>query len=118
MNKREIGAFYEAEASKYLEALSWRHVASNFCTRGGEIDRIYLTPDNVLVFVEVRFRRSASYGQSEYTISRTKLRRMLHAARSFLQRYPVYQAYPCRMDAVCITGQRMEHYEDIGNRFA
>lgn len=67
---------------------------------GGEIDLIMRTPDGTCVFVEVRQRRSASHGGAAASVSATKQRRIVFAARHYLMRLAVLP--PCRFDVVAV----------------
>lgn len=54
----------------------------------------------VLVFVEVRYRRSSRFGRPEETVDRRKQRRLAAAAGHYLQENPT--VLPCRFDVVAI----------------
>ena len=60
-NKRKIGQDNENAAAEYLKQQGYEILAQNFYTRMGEIDLI-ARDDEYLVFVEVKYRRSASAG--------------------------------------------------------
>jgi putative endonuclease len=67
-------------------------------------------PDGTLVFVEVRKRKSSSHGGAAASISFTKQRRIVFAARHYISR--LSRMPPCRFDVVTIEGtgedQRIE----------
>ena len=77
--------------------------------RGGEIDLILRAPDRerTLVFVEVRSRGRDDHGGAAASITHAKRRRIILAARHYLQRlrgeWP-----PCRFDVVAIDGEQLE----------
>ncbi|OIN90788.1 MAG: YraN family protein [Comamonadaceae bacterium CG1_02_60_18] len=73
---------------------------------GGEIDLIMRAPDGTCVFVEVRQRNSASHGGAAASVSITKQRRIVFAARHFLMRQP--HLPPCRFDVVAVEGGHIE----------
>ena len=54
-----------------------------------------------LVFVEVRTRRSESFGSPEESLSRAKVRRLVTTCEDFLQRRSVEDA-EWRIDLVCV----------------
>jgi len=54
----------------------------------------------VLVFVEVRYRRSERFGGAVASIDRRKQARLIAAAGFYLQRHPT--DLPCRFDVVAI----------------
>ena len=54
----------------------------------------------VLVFVEVRYRRSSRFGSGADTVTRAKQRRLISAARNYLGRRRQHSGRPCRFDVV------------------
>ena len=67
---------------------------------GGEIDLIMREPDGTTVFVEVRKRASANYGGAAGSVSLTKQRRIVFAARFYLTR--LRSLPPCRFDVLTV----------------
>jgi putative endonuclease len=93
----------EALATDYLAARGLRLLQRNFKTPGrggGEIDLIMRAPDGTLVFVEVRQRASSSHGGAGASITGVKQRRIIFAARHYLQR--LASVPPCRFDVVLV----------------
>ena len=74
--------------------------------RGGEVDLIMRDRDGTLVFVEVRARRSASFGGAAASVSATKQRSLVLAAQYFLSTQRTLP--PCRFDVIAIDGDRIE----------
>ncbi len=74
--------------------------------RGGEVDLIMRERDGTLVFVEVRARRSTSFGGAAASVSATKQRSLVLAAQYFVNRLPTLP--PCRFDVIAIDGDRIE----------
>lgn len=97
-----VGAAMERLAEAFLIRQGLRFVARNQRCRYGEIDLI-LRDAAVLVFVEVRFRRATRFGSPAETVDSHKQRRLIAAARYYLQRHP--STLPCRFDVVAITDQ-------------
>ena len=73
--------------------------------RGGEIDLVMREPDGTLVFVEVRARAGLSHGGAAASVSVSKQRSLLLAARHFLQRYA--SPPPCRFDVLAVEGEQL-----------
>jgi len=95
----------EALACAYLTGQGLRLVEANFNTPGrggGEIDLVMRAPDGTLVFVEVRQRSTASHGGAGGSITHTKQRRIIFAARHYLMRFA--HSPPCRFDVVLVQG--------------
>jgi putative endonuclease len=80
-------------------------VTRNFACRAGEIDLV-MRDGGTLVFVEVRYRRSTSFGGAAMSVTRGKQLRIVRAAGFFLLRHPEYRDDPCRFDVVAIEGDR------------
>jgi putative endonuclease len=75
--------------------------------RGGELDLVMCDErrgEAVLVFVEVRHRRSDAFGGGAGSIDAGKRRRLIHAASRFLAAHPRYADLPCRFDVVDARG--------------
>lgn len=102
----------EARALAHLQAGGLTLVQRNYRVargpnaRGGEVDLIMRERDGTLVFVEVRARRSSSFGGAAASVSATKQRSLILAARYFLQ--TLRSEPPCRFDVVAIDGERIE----------
>ena len=93
------GAHAEAMAAEFLVARGLAIVTRNFRTRRGEIDLI-ARDGATLVFVEVRLRRSQSFGGAGASITSAKCARLTAAARAYLGRLGAEP--PCRFDAVLL----------------
>lgn len=100
---KQVGDAAEDRALQHLQDAGLRLVQRNYRTPGrggGEIDLIVRAPDGTLVFVEVRQRSSTRHGGAGASISATKQRRIIFAARHYLMRLP--QMPPCRFDVVLV----------------
>jgi putative endonuclease len=75
-------------------------------SRGGEIDLIMRERDGTLVFVEVRSRKSGSFGGAAASVGFAKQRSLVLAAQYFLQ--TLRSMPPCRFDVVAIDGDGVE----------
>ena len=93
------GRAAEDLAARFLDAWGLRVVARNFRTRRGEIDLV-ARDGATLVFVEVRFRRSASHGGAAESITPAKQARLIAAAQVYLLRQRGDP--PCRFDAILL----------------
>ena len=93
----------EAQALQHLQGQGMTLVRRNYRTPGrggGEIDLIVRDRDGTLVFVEVRQRSRGDHGGALASITATKRRRIVWAARHYLSRLPAPP--PCRFDVVVI----------------
>jgi putative endonuclease len=100
---KQAGDAAEDEALRHLQRQGLRLLQRNYRSPGrggGEIDLIMQTPDGTTVFVEVRSRSGSAHGGAAASISFFKQRRIIFAARHYLnqqRRIP-----PCRFDVVLL----------------
>ena len=100
---KQAGDAAEESALRHLQQAGLRLLERNYRTPGrggGEIDLIMRAPDGTTVFVEVRQRVNASHGGAAASISATKQRRIIFAARHYLMR--LREPPPCRFDVVTL----------------
>lgn len=97
----DIGAQAELAAQRHLEGHGYGLVEANFRCRLGEIDLIMQKAD-VLVFVEVKFRRSNRFGHAEEMVTASKQRKLIATAEHFLNNHTQYSHCACRFDVVAI----------------
>ena len=108
IGKRAKGAQVETLARGFLQDRDLIPVAANANYRGGEIDLV-MRGDATLVFVEVRFRRSAGtattgFGGGAASIDAAKRRKIVHAAERFLAAHREFARMPCRFDVIDASG--------------
>ncbi|MCG8710391.1 YraN family protein [Brenneria sp. 4F2] len=107
MNTRTTGADYERLARRHLERAGLIFTAANVTLRGGELDLI-MRERQTWVFVEVRYRRDANFGDAAASITRRKQQRLLHAAAVWLAQHGAsFDTVDCRFDVVAITGDQV-----------
>lgn len=101
---QKTGYRSESRSALWLECQGLQILERNLLCRSGEIDLV-ARDGNVLVFVEVRYRGSASHGGAAASVNRSKQRRLLRAARYFLpcivRRHFGGREPACRFDVVC-----------------
>jgi len=103
-----LGRRGERAAEKYLRRNGFRIVARNFRAAGAEIDIVAMDGE-VLVFVEVKTRRSRDAGAPEEAVDARKQTRMRRAAEVFASRYRADEI-EMRFDIVAVdaSGKRLE----------
>ncbi|TKY82776.1 YraN family protein [Pectobacterium polonicum] len=115
LNQRAAGAVYEQQARRYLERAGLTFTAANVTLRGGELDLI-MRDRHIWVFVEVRYRRNAHFGDAAASVTRRKQQRLLHAAAVWLaQQGASFDTVDCRFDVLAITGKE---FNWLPNAFA
>lgn len=112
-NHNELGKKGEAEAEKLLLSKNYRIVERNWTFHGYEID-IIAEDDEYIVFVEVKTRTSAQWGNPEDFISKSRMRRMVEAADYYLIEKDIDK--PARFDFVSAIWNgktfELEHIDD------
>ncbi|WP_100551378.1 YraN family protein [Caedibacter taeniospiralis] len=104
---RQIGQNAEEQACQFLQQNGFSLICQNFSTPLGEIDLIGVL-DGIVLFVEVKARRSAEFGTALDMVSKTKQIKIRKTAEIFLQRYTRYQNAECRFDVIGITGGEIQ----------
>ncbi|MBU0667516.1 YraN family protein [Patescibacteria group bacterium] len=116
---KRTGGLGEALALKYLLQKGYGLIKKNHFIRGGEIDLI-LKKDGILVFVEVKTRRSTAFGAPEGALTPLKKQKLLRAIRTYLMSHPGLAEHaigPWRCDLIAIeikggTAQ-IKHFTNI-----
>ena len=90
----------EAACSRYLKSQGLKLINTNFSCRLGEIDIIMLD-NNMLVFVEVRFRKNNNFGGGLESITAAKQRKLRRTAELYLQQNSQYEN--ARFDVVSMS---------------
>lgn len=96
------GQHAERIAATFLQGHKLAIVAQNYHCRGGEIDLI-CRDGKVLVFVEVRLRTHRAFGGAAASITPTKQRRIILAAKHYLSTHNCLTD-DCRIDCILIDG--------------
>ena len=100
---RAAGNVWEQRACAELEQAGLRLLARNYTTRHGEIDLV-MHEGGTVVFVEVRYRRSASHGDAAASVTGTKQAKLIRAAQLWLAAHARHAHRPCRFDVVSYDG--------------
>ena len=107
---KATGALGELKAQQWLEQQGLTLITRNWHCRYGELDLV-MQDQEVLVFVEVRYRKHQRFGGAEFSVDRRKQQRITQAAQCFLQLEPAWANTPCRFDVVALS--TLESYEGL-----
>jgi putative endonuclease len=99
--RQRLGLQSELTAQRFLESKGFVALARNYRCKLGEIDLIMLD-GAVLVFIEVRYRKSRGYGSAIDTIDARKQTRIRNTARHFLHTHQRFHDHCCRFDVLGI----------------
>jgi putative endonuclease len=105
----------------YLKSQGLKLVDRNYNCRLGEID-IIMTDNDVLVFIEVRFRKNKNFGGGLESITHAKQQKIRRTAELYLQKNSQYKN--ARLDVVAMsaastswTGKQQYTFDWIKNAF-
>jgi len=101
-NSKTIGKLGEGFAKGYLERSGFKVLRAPFRCRSGEIDIIALDRD-ILVFVEVKTRRSTRFGSPLEAVTVSKQKQIIKVARYYLAYADETAFKTCRFDVLGIT---------------
>lgn len=107
------GRYGENMAKEYLLKKDYVFIEANFENKIGEIDLI-MSDENWLVFVEVKYKSDDRLGIPEEMISPNKIWQVKRVAESYLVERKIKHFEKFRIDSVCILGNEIRHYENIG----
>ncbi|WJD49835.1 MULTISPECIES: YraN family protein [unclassified Enterobacter] len=115
LTRKQTGEAWEVRARRWLEGKGLRFIAANVHARGGEIDLI-MKHGPTTVFIEVRYRKTATFGGAAASVTRQKQLRLLQTARLWLARHNgSFDTVDCRFDVVAFTGNDVEWIQDAFN---
>jgi putative endonuclease len=103
-DRRATGDGWELAARKHLETAGLRLIAANQHYRVGEIDLV-MRDGEIVVIVEVRYRRSAGFGGSAPSVDFVKQRKLVLAAQCFLTEHADLARRAFRFDVVAVEGE-------------
>ncbi len=102
-NKIRIGNLAEKTACQYLQQQGLQLITNNFRCKVGELDLI-MQDNDMMVFVEVRYRQDDHHGNSLESITYAKQCKIIAAARYYLVKNELYEKIQWRFDIVAIDG--------------
>jgi putative endonuclease len=108
---KQKGDAAEDRALQHLQNQGLQLMQRNYRTPGrggGEIDLIMRDVDATVVFVEVRHRKSSDHGGALASITFSKQRRIIFAARHYLM--TLRQEPACRFDVVAVEPEGLHWY--------
>lgn len=108
LNKRGRGSFYEEVCVEYLIKNGFDILHRNYRCKLGEID-IIAKKDDIIRFIEVKFRGSGSYGSALEAVDFRKQRRIMRAASWFLNEYGLNDAQ-CSFDVMTVENNEARYY--------
>ena len=111
MNKRALGSGKEDEAARYLTEHGLKITEHNFRCRSGEIDLV-ATDGEYIVFVEVKYRKTASAGHPEEAVNISKARTISRTADYYRIVKKLSPDTMIRFDVVAIEGGQIRWHKN------
>ena len=102
--RQTLGKWGEDQAADFLMKRGYSIMGRNVRTPYGEIDLVarHMTANGeVIVFVEVKTRRSTAFGYPEEAVTRQKKEHLLSSAQAYLMEHPEL-AGDWRIDVIAI----------------
>ncbi len=99
--QKNIGKQGEDYAASYLQRCGYTIITRNYRKRIGEVD-IIARDDDTIVFVEVKTRRTHSFGSPFEAVDARKQRQLSKIAQQYLLSHDLTSS-PARFDVIAIT---------------
>lgn len=100
---RELGNLGEEKVAEFLISKGHEIIARNFKTKYFEIDIISKLDDS-LFFTEVKYRKTAKFGEATEFVDRKKQEQMRFAAESYLAMHPEFKDSTVRLAVAGVGG--------------
>lgn len=111
MNKRTVGTYYEDIAADFLTSKGLIILERNYRVRSGEID-IVAKDNQYIVFVEVKYRKTASAGHPEEAVNIKKIKTICKTADHYRVHHKLSVNQACRFDVVAIENTDIRWYQN------
>jgi putative endonuclease len=118
VDNKTFGKIGEDMAERFLRRRGYKIISRNWRCALGEID-IVAQEKEFTVFVEIKARRSGSFGLGYFSVNWAKQLKLIKVAHVYMKRYGLTEQ-PCRVDIVSIDmadGQKAMNIELIKDAF-
>lgn len=102
VDRRALGLAAEDAALAFLQERGLALLARNARYPFGEVDLV-MRDGAAVVFVEVRYRRSAAFGGAATSVDAAKRRKIAKASQAWLGSHRAFANASCRFDVVAVT---------------
>ncbi|MPM50501.1 hypothetical protein SDC9_97243 [bioreactor metagenome] len=112
MDRKRTGSIAEEKAAAEYIKKGYVILCRNFYCRTGEID-IIAKNTAFLVFCEVKYRATLTFGSGAQAVTKTKIRRIIRAAKEYLyiKSLDLSELQP-RFDVAVVTKESLEIIEN------
>ena len=106
----DIGKKYEDEAVNYLKEINYKIIKQNFKLLPiGEID-IIAKDKNTFVFVEVKYRKTKTFGTPAEFVTKSKQKKVIKTALCYIKQNKIKA--DIRFDVISICQAEIEHIKN------
>jgi putative endonuclease len=116
VHNQDLGQQGEQMTESYLTKKGYEVLERNYRKKTGEIDLIALSPKrDELIFIEVKTRKTSTYGTPEEAVDYRKLKKIEKTALLWLNENPTYN-FPWRIDVLALEiGKEVKitHLENV-----
>jgi putative endonuclease len=99
-NNKETGGYGERLAAEFITNLGYEIILKNYVYGKGEVD-IIANDNEILVFIEVKYRKNLEYGRPELQITKSKQHQIKRVALGYLFEHDIRDTQ-CRFDVIAI----------------
>lgn len=109
VNRRQIGTLYEKKAAEYLIEKGYKILEYNYYCHYGEIDLIAKSPDDFIVFIEVKARKNRHYGNALEALSPAKCEKIRRTSKYYIYEKQLPWDSNYRYDVIAFQEDVLEH---------
>jgi putative endonuclease len=110
LSRKALGAHGEARTARWYRAQGYEVLARNWSCREGELDLI-VGKAGVIVFCEVKTRRSTAFGIPAEAVTHDKRRRIRRLAARWLEEEGPHRPREIRFDVASVLRNEVEVIE-------
>ncbi len=107
-----LGQTGEERATQFLKSQNYRILDCNVRVKTHEVDIVaFDTAVEELVFVEVKTRATALFGDPSLAVTARKMRSMQRVAQVYCKKHAVSSPY--RFDVIAVLPEQVEHFQNV-----
>jgi len=102
VDKKALGSLGEAEALRYLKGEGYCILQKNYACKHGEADIVCQDVSGVLVFAEVKTRKTLNFGSPSEAVGKSKQSKLVKTAMEYIKTYTTHLP-EIRFDVIGVT---------------
>ena len=112
MENKVKGKLGEALAKKHLEFIGIKIIKENYRYKRGEIDLIGISSNQLLVFIEVKYRKNVNFRKPEDFVSKRQKKNIIQTADADI--HQIHKKKDIRFDiiSILVSDETIIHLED------